>query len=368
LSDRDYYEILGLGRDADLAAIKKAYRQAAVKFHPDKNPGDSKAEESFKEAAEAYAVLSDPQKRPLYDQFGKRGLGATGGFQGFDRDIFGDFSDILGDLFGFGSIFGGARRSQRGGAGQALRYDLEIDFEEAVRGLETRIQVPRLEQCEDCHGSGANQGGVRSCEKCGGRGQLAFQQGFFTFARACSHCGGSGKRITDPCAACEGRGMVRQERTLGIRIPAGVDHGTRIRMAGEGEAARSGGRPGDLYVVLHVREHPFFQRQESDLHCSLPISFSQAALGAVIEVSTLDGGEDMTIPAGTQSGGNFRLKGRGVPRLNGSGKGDLYVTVNVHTPQRLGEERRRLLEELSKLDGEEQPEPGLFDRVKNIFG
>jgi molecular chaperone DnaJ len=368
LSDRDYYEVLGVGRDADLAAIKKAYRQAAIKYHPDKNPGDSAAEESFKEAAEAYAVLSDPQKRRLYDQFGKRGLGGAGGFQGFDSDIFGDFSDILGDLFGFGSIFGGGRRGGRQASGRDLRYDLEIDFEEAVRGLETRIQVPRLEGCEACGGSGANEGGFTSCDKCGGRGQLAFQQGFFTFARTCDHCGGNGRKITDPCSSCDGQGMVRQERTLSIRIPAGVDNGTRIRLNGEGEGARSAGRPGDLYVVLHVREHPLFRRQETDIHCALPISFSQAALGAVIKVPTLDGDEDLTIPAGTQSGSSFRLRGRGVPRLNGGGKGDQYVTVHLHTPQRLNDEQRRLLEELGELDGEVKPEPGLFDRVKNIFG
>jgi molecular chaperone DnaJ len=368
LSDRDYYEVLGLGREADLAAIKKAYRQAAVKYHPDKNPGNSEAEENFKEAAEAYAVLSDPHKRQLYDQFGKRGLGGAGGFQGFDRDIFGDFSDILGDLFGLGSIFGGGRRAGRSAAGRDLRYDLEIDFEEAVRGLETRIQVPRLERCENCRGSGANEGGLSSCEKCGGRGQLAFQQGFFTFARTCDNCGGSGKRITDPCAACDGQGMVRQERTLSIRIPSGVDNGTRIRLSGEGEGARSAGRAGDLYVVLHVREHPHFRRQDRDIHSALPLSFSQAALGTVIKVPTLDGDEELSIPAGTQSGSTFRLKGKGVPHLNGRGRGDQYVTLHVHTPQKLGDEQRRLLQELGKLDGEEEPEPGLFDRVKNIFG
>jgi molecular chaperone DnaJ len=368
LADRDYYETLGVSRDADLAAIKKAYRKAAIKFHPDKNPGDSSAEESFKEAAEAYAVLSDPQKRSMYDRFGKRGLGATGGFQGFDRDIFGDFSDILGDLFGFGSIFGGSRRSGRQHVGRDLRYDLEIDFEEAVRGLETRIQVPRLEPCEGCGGSGAKEGGVSTCEKCGGRGQLAFQQGFFTFARPCDHCGGGGKLITDPCEACDGRGMVRQERTLGIRIPAGVNDGTRIRMSGEGERSAAGGKPGDLYVVLHVRQHSIFQRRDNDLYCLLPISYSQAALGAVIEVPTLDGSEDLKVPAGTQSGSRFRLRGLGVPRINGSGRGDLYVDVNIYTPQKLSQEQKRLIEELGKLDGNERPEPGLFDRVKNIFG
>jgi molecular chaperone DnaJ len=352
LSDRDYYEVLGVGRDADIAAIKKAYRQAAVKHHPDKNPGDTKAEESFKEAAEAYAVLSDPEKRGLYDRYGKRGLGGAGGFQGFDSDIFGDFSDILGDLFGFGSIFGGGRRGRRATVGRDLRYDLEIEFEEAVRGLESRVQIPRLE----------------TCESCGGRGQVAFQQGFFTFARSCESCGGKGRMITDPCDGCEGRGRLQRKKTLRIRIPAGVDDGTRIRMSGEGEAGPAGGPPGDLYVVLHVREHPFFKRRELDIHVNLPISISQAALGAEVKVPTLDGQEDLTVPAGTQTGESFRLRGRGVPALNGSGRGDEFVTVSVRTPTKLSEEKRRLLEELAKLDGEETSEPGLFDRVKNIFG
>jgi molecular chaperone DnaJ len=368
LSDRDYYEILGVGRDADIAAIKKAYRQAAVKFHPDKNPGDGKAEENFKEAAEAYAVLSDPEKRNLYDRYGKRGLGGAAGFQGFDRDIFGDFSDILGDLFGFGSIFGGGRRGRRAAVGRDLRYDLEIDFEEAVRGLESSVQVPRLESCERCAGSGAKEGGLVSCENCGGRGQVAFQQGFFTFARTCEQCAGRGRRITDPCEECEGRGRVQKQRTLRIRIPAGVDDGTRIRMSGEGEGGPAGGPPGDLYVVLHVRKHPLFERRDLDIHFDLPISISQAALGAEMKVPTLDGAEKLTIPAGTQSGVSFRLKGRGVPVLNGSGRGDQYVKVMVRTPTKLSEEKRRLLEKLAELDGEETSEPGLFDRVKNIFG
>ncbi len=368
MSDRDYYEILGVGRDADIAAIKKAYRQAAIKYHPDKNPGDAAAEENFKEAAEAYAVLSDPEKKGLYDRYGKRGLGGAGGFQGFDSDIFGDFSDILGDLFGFGSIFGGGRRGRRAAVGRDLRYDLEIDFEEAVRGLESRVQVPRLERCERCGGSGAKEGGLSTCGNCGGRGQVAFQQGFFTFARSCESCEGRGLTITDPCEKCEGRGRLQRKKTLRIRIPAGVNDGTRIRMSGEGEAGPAGGPPGDLYVVLHVREHPVFQRRDLDILVNLPISISQAALGAEITVPTLDGEEALTIPAGTQTGESFRLRGRGVPVLNGSGRGDQYVTVTVRTPTRLSEEKRRLLEELARLDGEETSEPGLFDRVKNIFG
>jgi molecular chaperone DnaJ len=367
LSDRDYYEILGLNRSADLAAIKQAYRQAALRYHPDKNPGDKQAEEQFKEAAEAYSVLSDPEKRRLYDQFGKRGLGGAGGFPGFDQDIFADFSDVLGDLFGLGSIFGGGRARQRAGAGRDLRYDLEIEFEEAVRGLETRIQVPRLETCTNCGGVGAEEGGSESCCQCRGRGQVAFQQGFFTIARPCNVCGGSGRRITNPCTTCEGRGRVQNERTLKIRIPAGVDDGTRIRMSGEGEGGTRGGPPGDLYVVLHVREHAHFQRADRDLHYALAVSFSQAALGAELPVPTIDGEEQLTIPPGTQTGTSFRLKGLGVPALNSSARGDQYVTVHVRTPIRLSEERRRLLEQLAELDGEETSDPGLFEKVKNIF-
>lgn len=368
MSDREYYDILGVGRDADLSAIKKAYRKAAVRYHPDKNPGNAEAEEKFKEAAEAYAVLSDPEKRRLYDQFGKRGVGGQQGFGGFDQEIFADFGDVLGDLFGLGSIFGGGRGRQRRAAGRDLRYDLEIDFEEAVRGLETKIQLPRLDHCPTCSGSGAEEGGIETCDTCRGQGQVAFQQGFFTIARTCSHCGGTGKRITHPCASCEGSGRVRNERTLTIRIPPGVDEGTRMRMTGEGEAGPPGAPPGDLYVVLHVREHRLFQRDGLHIHVQLPLSYSQAALGAELEVPTIDGSQPLTIPAGTQSGARFRLKGRGAPSVNGRGRGDQFVSIQVRTPVKLSAERRRLLEELGRLDGEEPVEPGLFDRVKNIFG
>jgi molecular chaperone DnaJ len=367
LSDRDFYEILGVARTADLSEIKKAYRKAALRDHPDKNPGDKAAEERFKEAAEAYAVLSDPEKRRIYDQFGRQGLGGRGGFPGFDQDIFADFSDILGDLFGLGSIFGGGRRRRRGGSGRDLRYDLEIEFEEAVLGMETRIQVPRLETCDDCGGSGAAEGGSQTCGQCGGAGQVAFQQGFFTVARPCGACQGTGRRITNPCNGCEGRGRVQRERTMTIRIPAGVDDGTRIRMSGEGEGGLSGGRPGDLYVVLHVREHEVFQRQEQNLHCTFPLSFTQAALGAEVEVPTIDGKQPLSVPAGTQSGTTFRLRGLGVPAINSSARGDQYVTVQVVTPRKLTDEYREVLERLAELEGEELDEPGLFERVKKIF-
>jgi molecular chaperone DnaJ len=368
LADRDYYEILGIDREADLAAVKRAYRRAAVKFHPDRNPGDPLAEENFKQAAEAYSVLSDPQKRQLYDQFGTAGFGAGQGFRGFDQDIFGDFSDILGDLFGLGSVFGGAGRTRRRGSpGRDLRYDLEIEFEEAVRGLETHIQVPRFESCESCSGSGAEENGVQVCPQCGGRGQVAFQQGFFTIARTCGRCSGRGKQITDPCKQCRGEGRVQRERTLTARIPPGVDEGMRLRMAGEGEQGSGGGRPGDLYVVLHVREHPVFTRDGDDIHCRITLSFPQVALGTHVEVPTVDGKEALDIPAGTQSGERFRLKGRGVPRINASGRGEQYVTVQVRTPKRLTQEQRRLVERLAELGGDESGERGLFDRVKDIF-
>lgn len=370
MSDREYYDILGVDRDADVATIKKAYRKAAVRYHPDKNPGNAEAEEHFKEAAEAYAVLSDPEKRERYDRFGKHGLGGQSGFPGFDQEIFADFNDILGDMFGLGGIFGGggARRRRRRASGRDLRYDLEIDFEESIRGLETRIKVPRLEGCGECGGSGAADGGLETCRTCEGRGQVAFRQGFFTIARACADCGGSGKRITDACSECGGRGSVQRERTLKVKIPAGVDNGMRLRMSGEGEAGPAGGPNGDLYVVLHVREHAFFKRDGSDIICEIPLSFAQAALGADLNVPTVGGDEKLTVPPGTQTGTAFRLKGLGAPAIGGAASGDQYVVVQVNTPTRLSDEQRTLLEQLAKLDGDDSGEPGLFDRVKNIFG
>lgn len=368
MADREYYDVLEVEPDADIAAIKKAYRRAAVRYHPDKNPGDAAAEEKFKLAAEAYAVLSDPEKRRLYDRFGKAGLGARGAAPGYDREIFADFSDILGDLFGFGSIFGGGRRRGPGNAGRDLRFDLEIEFEEAVRGMETRIRVPRLETCDTCAGRGAPESELSVCETCAGRGRVAFQRGFFTMAQTCDRCSGTGRRIGTPCKSCEGAGRIQREAELQLRIPAGIEDGTRMRLTGHGEGGVGGGPPGDLYVVLHVREHPVFRREDNHLLCDVGISFAQAALGAEIAVPTLDGEETLAIPSGTQSGSQFRIRGKGVPRLNSGARGDLWVTAVVRTPQKLSDEQRRLLEQLAELDGEQTGEQGLFDRVKNIFG
>lgn len=368
MPERDYYEILGVDRGADTAEIKKAYRRLALKYHPDKNPGDRGAEEKFKEAAEAYAVLSDPGKRDQYDRFGRAGIGSHGGFSGFDEEIFGDFADILGNLFGFGSVFGGARRPGRR-PGANLRYDLELEFEESVRGLETRIRVPRTERCADCEGKGSRErDGVQTCPQCGGRGQVAFRQGFFTLTRPCGPCGGAGRVVTKPCEACRGRGVVQQERTLTVRIPAGVAEGMQLRLAGEGEASLEGGPPGDLFVVLHVSEHPVFRRDGDDLLVDLPLSFTLAALGTKVRVPTLDGEQELTIPPGTQPGTVFELRGKGVPSVGGRGAGSLRVTVVMRTPTRLTPEQRELLERLARIEGDQAPERGIFDRVKDIFG
>lgn len=368
---RDYYEVLGVGRDAGLDEIKKAYRRLAVKYHPDKNPGNKEAEEKFKEASEAYSVLSDAEKRRRYDQFGHEGLGGGGAGPGFET-IFADFPDIFGEIFGFGDIFGGGRR--RPGAartGADLRTDLEIDLREAVHGAETQIRVPRLERCERCRGAGAERpSDVRECPTCRGRGQVQFQQGFFRVARTCGQCGGRGRIISRPCPDCGGRGRVQRERTLSVRIPPGVDSGTRLRLQGEGEAGEGNAPPGDLYVVLRVRPHLFFRREGNDLHCEIPISYSQAALGTELRVPTFRSPERIRIPEGTQTGSTFRLRGLGAPDLNGHGAGDLYVTVVVRTPTRLNKRQRELLQKLAE-EGEEDlhsPDKTLFEKVKGLFG
>ncbi len=379
VSKRDYYEVLGVDRQATDQQIKSAYRKLALKHHPDRNPGDKHAEELFKEAAEAYAVLADREKRGLYDRFGHAGVGAAAGAGGFDPTIFADFSDIfagLGDVFGFGDIFGGRRR--RGGPqrGADLRYDLEITFDEAAKGAETTIQIPREETCETCHGSGAAPGtSAETCSQCRGSGQLRYQQGFLTVARPCPNCRGTGKTIAKPCAACRGAGRVGRERKITVKIPAGIATGQRLRIYGEGEHGSAGGPPGDLYVVVHVQEHPFFHREEDDLYCEMPVGFTTLALGGDIRVPTLDGREEIHVPAGTQPGTRFKLRGKGMPNVGGRGHGDLYVVARVTVPKKLTKDQKRALEELARLlpseKVDEESSDGdkpFFERVKDIFG
>jgi molecular chaperone DnaJ len=382
VSKRDYYEILSVTRTATDGEIKSAYRKLAMQYHPDRNPGDKVAEERFKEAAEAYAVLCDPEKRSLYDRFGHQGVrSAAGGGAGFDPSVFnefGDFADILGNMFGFGDLFGNARR--RGGPqrGADLRYDLEIAFEESAKGVETTIQIPRQETCETCHGSGAAAGSSpTTCGMCRGQGQVRSQQGFFTVARTCPQCQGSGKIITKPCTTCRGAGRISRERKLTVKIPPGIATSQQLRLQHEGEAGSAGGPAGNLYVVVHVQEHEFFRRDGNNLFCEVGVNFTTVALGGDIQVPTLDGQETVKIPEGTQTGTTLKLRGKGMPDVNGRGRGDLFATVQVHTPKKLTKDQRHLLEQLAKALPKEQFEPrahadaderNLFDRVKDMFG
>jgi molecular chaperone DnaJ len=383
VSKRDYYEILGVVRTASDGDIKSAYRKLAMKYHPDRNPGDKAAEEQFKDAAEAYAILADPEKRSLYDRFGHAGVKSpAGGGAGFDPSIFsefGDFADILGNMFGFGDMFGGGRR--RGGPqrGADLRYDLEITFEESAVGAETTIQIPRQENCETCGGSGAAQGSSpATCPQCHGQGQVRFQQGFFTVARTCPQCRGAGRVITKPCQSCRGAGHVTRERKISVKIPAGIATGQQLRLQGEGEAGSGGGPAGHLYVVVHVREHEFFRRDGINLFCEVPVNFTTVALGGEIQVPTLDGSESVKVPEGTQTGTTLRLRNKGMPEVNGRGRGDLFATVQVLTPKKMTKDQRRLLEQLAQVLPKEKFEPrprqdehderNLFDRVKDMFG
>ena len=371
MDKRDYYEVLGIERTADLQAIKNAYRKLALQYHPDRNPGDKEAEEKFKELAEAYSVLSDDEKRARYDRFGHAGVsaGAGVGFSGFDP--FTTFEDLLGEFFGFGDIFGTTtRRRARARPGADLRYDLELTLEEAAQGIDKTLRIPRLEQCAYCQGTGTAPGtSVSVCTTCTGTGQVRYQQGFFTVARTCNHCHGSGTVIKNPCAECRGQGRVQREKALEVRIPPGVDTGSRLRITGEGEAGAAGGGPGDLYVVIHVRDHELFQRQGADLSCTVPITFSQAALGAELKIPTLlDSEEALRIPPGTQSGTLFRLQGLGIPKLGRSSRGDLYVSVRVMTPTQLTRDQKRLLEELAKLEGNGVgEEKSILDKMKELF-
>lgn len=381
MSKRDYYEVLGIDRQASDQEIKSAYRKLALKYHPDRNPGDHQAEERFKEAAEAYAILADAEKRGLYDRFGHAGVSgaAAGAGAGFDPTIFADFGDIfsgLGDMFGFGDVFGGRRR--RGGPqrGADLRYDLEISFDESYDGTETSIQIPREETCESCKGSGAAAGSSpETCPQCRGTGQLRYQQGFLTVARPCGTCRGTGRIISKPCQDCRGAGRIARDRKITVKIPPGIATGQRLRLYSEGEHGTAGGPPGDLYVVVHVQEHSLFHREGDDLYCEIPVTFPLLALGGELRVPTVKEEETVTLPSGTQTGARFKLRGKGMPNVSGRGHGDLYVVVRAQVPKKLTRDQKHLLEELAKTMPQEvtdrsgeSPEKPFFEKVKDIFG
>ena len=365
--------MLGVGRAANDQEIKSAYRKLALQHHPDRNPDDPQAEERFKECSEAYAILADTDKRARYDRFGHAGVSSgPGGNGGFDTTVFNDFHDIFGDLFGFGEMFGGqgGRSRSRAQRGADLREDLSLEFEEAVFGVTKQVQVRRLEECDQCKGSGVAPGKAPiTCTTCAGRGQMRYQQGFFPISRTCGTCQGAGKLIVDPCSQCRGHGRITRQRTVTVKVPAGVEEGARILYSGEGEAGVYGGPSGDLYVVLHAREHAFFEREGKHLYCAVPISFAQAALGTEITVPTLDGECVVKIPEGTQPGTTFRVKNKGVPVLNGHGRGDLHVEVKVQTPSKLSKRQRELLQELqSTTSVENKPvSRSLLNKMKDMF-
>jgi molecular chaperone DnaJ len=368
MSKRDYYEVLGVPRNASDQEIKSAYRRQALKYHPDRNEGDKEAEERFKEAAEAYGVLGDAEKRQRYDTFGHAGVGAGAGL---DPTIFADFGDILGDFFGFADVFGRRRGGPRRGAD--LRYNLELSFEEAAFGTEATLQIPRAETCSACRGSGAAPGTQPStCPNCAGSGQVTFQQGFFSVARTCSRCRGAGRIVASECKQCRGQGQTAVERKLQIKIPPGVDTDSQLRISGEGEPGAAGGLPGDLYVVVRVREHAVFKRDGSNLFCEIPVTVTQAALGASVEIPTLDGSRTkLHVPEGMQPGTVLRVRHQGFPHLGGKGRGDLHVLVRVVVPTRLTSEQKKLLEQLGRtlpvpdIDGKDRT---LLDRMKDILG
>lgn len=370
MSKRDYYEVLGVSRTASEQELKTAYRKLAMQYHPDRNPGDEVAEEKFKEAAEAYGVLSNAENRARFDRYGHAGVGtsAASGSAWTSGDFHG-FEDILGDLFG--ELFG-SRRSRRGGAqrGADLRYDLELTLEQAASGFKSKINVPRYENCGTCAGSGAAPGSsINVCNLCSGSGQVRFQQGFFSVSRTCHQCRGTGRTITNYCKTCQGAGRVEKDHTIEIKIPAGVDTGARLRISGEGEGGVAGGTRGDLYVFIEVKDHDLFERQENNLYVNVPISFAQAALGAELKVPTLiDGEESLRIPEGTQTGSIFRVRGKGIVSLQGHGRGDLFAVVTVQTPPKLNREQRKLFEQLAKLEEQKNQARKLTDKVREIFG
>ncbi len=365
---RDYYEVLGVSRTVTDDELKKAYRKLALKFHPDKNPGDRAAEEQFKELSEAYQVLCDAERRAAYDRFGHAAFEQGGGF-----DFTGGFEDIIGDLFGdfFGTSRGRGGR-QRARRGQDLQYRLDISFEEAARGVEKTIQIPRLDPCASCGGRGAAPGTqAKACPQCRGTGQIRFQQGFFSIAKTCGQCNGQGSIVSNPCKDCSGSGSQRTMHTLSVKIPAGVDTGSRLKLRGEGESGGTGGQPGDLYILMQVAEHPLFIRDGNDVVCEVPVSFAAAALGTELEVPTLEGHAKVKVPAGTQSGHLLKLRGRGVPDLqNGYGTGDQVVRIIVETPRKLSAKQRELLEEFARISGEEvhPMSKSFLDKVKSMLG
>ncbi|MCR9096287.1 MAG: molecular chaperone DnaJ [bacterium] len=382
MSKRDYYEVLGVDRGASESDLKKAYRKLAMECHPDRNPDDVEAEERFKEVSEAYAVLSDAEKRARYDQFGHAGVGGPGGGHpgaGFeDFGNFGDlFNDLFGDIFGGGGGRGGSRRG-RGQRGADLRYNLEITLDDVLDGCEPSLKIPKMRKCEPCSGSGAAEASKAArCGRCEGTGQLMFQQGFFRVNRPCDSCGGAGEVITDPCTTCRGSGRVEGQQTIQVKVPPGVEHGARLRVSGEGEAGVAGGEPGDLYVVMVLRDHPLFERDGTDLHIEVPVPFVQAALGAEVEVPTLDGKVSLQIPEGTQSGRVLRLRSKGLPPLQPrldpeqvkKMRGDLYVRVFVEVPTKLNARQRELLEEFAEQTGTDvsPTTKGFMDKIRDFF-
>ncbi|MFA6443035.1 MAG: molecular chaperone DnaJ [Sterolibacterium sp.] len=372
MAKRDYYEILGINRDASEDEIKKAYRKLAMKYHPDRNPDNPKAEEQFKEAKNAYEILSDATKRAAYDQYGHAGVDQQAGMGGgAGMGGFGDaFSDIFGDIFGGGRGGGGRSNVYRGAD---LRYNLEISLEDAARGSETRIRIPTMEECEPCKGSGAKKGTTpATCPTCGGHGQVRMQQGFFSIQQTCPKCHGTGRFIADPCPSCHGAGRVKQHKTLSVKIPSGIDEGDRIRLSGEGEHGVNGGPPGDLYVQIHLKPHAVFQRDHDDLHCEMPVSFASAALGGEIEIPTLEGVARLKVPAETQTGKVFRLRGKGIKGVRSIGHGDLLCHVVVETPVHLTERQKELLREFEAINDEDAGKhnpraKSWMDKVKDFF-
>lgn len=375
MAKRDFYEILGVAKGASEDEIKKSYRKLAMKYHPDRNPDNKEAEEKFKEVKEAYEMLTNPEKRKAYDRYGHAGVDPNSGMGGGFGGGAGGFGDAFGDIFG--DIFGGGRGGRGGGPqvyrGADLRYNLEITLEQAAHGFDTTIRVPSWDKCDTCHGSGAKPGTQPvTCTTCAGHGQVRMQQGFFSIQQTCPKCHGSGKIIPEPCAACGGAGRIKRNKTLEVKIPAGIDNGMRIRSSGNGEPGTNGGPPGDLYVEIHIKQHAVFQREGDDLHCEMPISFSKAALGGEIEVPTLTGKVSFTVPEGTQTGKTFRLKGKGIKNVRSGYTGDLFCHVAVETPVKLTDKQKELLREFDRLtvEGGAKHSPqskGWMDKVKDFF-